>query len=327
MSSSSARVVARAGSNISLACGGLSSTSYLYLVEWVCSGCDCGPCPAHSSRGLRLVRFNDKITQWDNSHRRTLDRHSYGLDFSPVSVEDSGLYYCFINNRLDSSPVELTVQDAPEPPPHRPMISRISSRSVLLTWAVPLHDNHDPITSYKIHVRENSQEQVTEIETGRNETRFLVTGLKPFTTYSFRVSAQNQIGSSSASKESFQTQTHRERPSGSPTFVRRKISSLSTGLDVYWDPPAAASINGEFLGYILTYRTEASPERTRIEIRDESFKTQVGRDSQSQDRENLTGILLELLTERSPATHQLHPHCGRQEPGGARTRGLHTAED
>ena len=37
-------------------------------------------------------------------------------------------YYCFINNRLDSSPVELIVQDAPEPPPHRPMISSISSR-------------------------------------------------------------------------------------------------------------------------------------------------------------------------------------------------------
>ena len=209
-SSLSPRVVARSGSNISVACGSVSSSSYIYLVEWVCSGCHCGACPAHSSRGLRLVRYNDKITQWDNSHRRTLDRRRYGLEFSPVSVEDTGVYYCFINNRLDSSPVQLIVQDAPEPPPHRPMISSISSRSVLLTWAVPLSDNHDPISSYKIHVRENRAEKVTEIDTGRNETRFLVTGLKPFTTYSFRVSSQNTIGSSSASKESFQTQTHRE---------------------------------------------------------------------------------------------------------------------
>ena len=164
------------------------------------------------------------------------------------------------------------------------MISRITSRSVLLTWAVPLNDNHDPITSYKIYVRENREEKVTEIETGRNETKFLVTGLKPFTTYSFGVSALNKIGCSRASKESFQTQTHRERPSGSPTFVKKKISSLSTGLDVYWDPPASSSINGEFLGYILTYRTEARQERTRIEIRDESFKTQVWRDGQSSPR-------------------------------------------
>ena len=84
-------------------------------------------------------------------------------------------------------------------------------RSVLLTWAVPLNDNHDPILSYKIYVRENSEDEAEEMDTGLNQTRFLVTGLQPFTTYSFRVAAQNQIGSSLPSKESFQTQTHRER--------------------------------------------------------------------------------------------------------------------
>ena len=40
--------------------------------------------------------------------------------------------------------------------------------------------------------------------------RFLVTGLHPFTTYSFRVAAANKIGVSAPSKESFQTMTHRE---------------------------------------------------------------------------------------------------------------------
>ena len=58
-----ARVVARAGGNISVACGGVSSSSYIYLVEWVCSGCSCAQCPAHSNTGLRLLRYNDKITQ------------------------------------------------------------------------------------------------------------------------------------------------------------------------------------------------------------------------------------------------------------------------
>ena len=50
----------------------------------------------------------------------------------------------------------------------------------------------------------------TNIDTGVNETKFLVTGLKPFTTYSFQVSAENKMGFSLQSKESFQTQTHRE---------------------------------------------------------------------------------------------------------------------
>ena len=64
-------------------------------------------------------------------------------------------------------------------------------------------------------------------------------------------------------------------PSGTPSFIPSKISQLSTGLDVYWEPPAMASINGEFLGYILSYRPGQAAERIKIEIRDESFKTQV----------------------------------------------------
>ena len=64
-------------------------------------------------------------------------------------------------------------------------------------------------------------------------------------------------------------------PSGAPTFLRSKISTLSTSLDVYWEPPPVSSINGEFLGYILSYRPGQAAERTKIEIRDESFKTQV----------------------------------------------------
>ena len=64
-------------------------------------------------------------------------------------------------------------------------------------------------------------------------------------------------------------------PSGAPTFLRSKISTLSTSLDVYWEPPSMASINGEFLGYILSYRPQSSVEFTRIEVRDESLKTQV----------------------------------------------------
>ena len=49
---------------------------------------------------------------------------------------------------------------------------------MLLTWAVPLHDNHDPILSYKILVRGAAEPAPREIDTGRNETRFLVTGLQ-----------------------------------------------------------------------------------------------------------------------------------------------------
>ena len=53
------------------------------------------------------------------------------------------------------------------------------------------------------------------------------------------------------------------------------MTTHSTGLDVYWDPPPLSTINGEFLGYILTYRPAERYDKKVIEIRDESLKPQV----------------------------------------------------
>ena len=53
---------------------------------------------------------------------------------------------------------------------------------------------------------------ISSIDWAKKRTKYwpLILGLQPFTTYSFRVAAQNNIGYSLPSKESFQTQTHRE---------------------------------------------------------------------------------------------------------------------
>ena len=201
-------VLAKAGSNISLACGRSQETTH--QVEWVCHGCVCGECPHHPGQGLRLVRFSDKITHWDNSFRRTLDTHKYNLVFSPVRVEDNGVYHCLINNQHDlSNGVEMRVEDVPDPPPCRPMIASISSRSITITWATPLTDNNQPVTSYRVFIRKDGV-PVSHINTMSTNTSYTLTGLQPFTTYSFRVSAQNIVGLSEQSKESFLTQTHRE---------------------------------------------------------------------------------------------------------------------
>ena len=44
-------LVAEAGTNISLACPGVSMSSYVYLIEWVCEGCHCQDCPPYSHSG------------------------------------------------------------------------------------------------------------------------------------------------------------------------------------------------------------------------------------------------------------------------------------
>ena len=111
-----ARVLARAGTNMTLACPGLSPTSYVYLVEWKCAGCKCTGCPDPNGEGMRILRYNNELTRWDTANRdeverRTLDIKNYGLKFGPVTAEDSGTYLCLINNRREPDALlQLTVE-------------------------------------------------------------------------------------------------------------------------------------------------------------------------------------------------------------------------
>ena len=107
------RVMARAGTNITLACPGVAPATYIYLVEWRCAGCDCRQCPDGPSgiEGARLLRYNDRLTRWDDDPRRSLDYERYGLRFGPVRSRDSGTYLCLLNNRREpDAPIVLTVQ-------------------------------------------------------------------------------------------------------------------------------------------------------------------------------------------------------------------------
>ena len=111
-----ARVLARAGTNMTLACPGLSPTSYVYLVEWKCAGCKCTGCPDPNGEGMRILRYNNELTRWDTANRdeverRSLDIKNYGLKFGPVTAEDSGTYLCLINNRREPDALlQLTVE-------------------------------------------------------------------------------------------------------------------------------------------------------------------------------------------------------------------------
>ena len=50
--------------------------------------------------------------------------------------------------------------------------------------------------------------------------------------------------------------TSPSEPASAPTFLKSKITTLPTSLDLHWTPPPHDSINGEFLGYVLTYQVQ-----------------------------------------------------------------------
>lgn len=136
-----------------------------------------------------------------------------------------------------------------------PIITAFTQRSVNISW-VPSYDYHySPILHYVIHVREgvNGQWNVADgIMTPDNRTQFEVIGLKPFTTYSFRVLAVNAIGVSEPSPVSHYIITLRQPPDSRLNIVSaRNVSSSSLRLE--WLPPSTDEIHGEFLGYRIRY--------------------------------------------------------------------------
>ena len=47
-------------------------------------------------------------------------------------------------------------------------------------------------------------------------------------------------------------------PSGAPEFLPDKISTSSDSLSVVWRPPPRSSLNGEFMGYEMSWRREGA---------------------------------------------------------------------
>ncbi|XP_037086726.1 neuronal cell adhesion molecule-like [Pollicipes pollicipes] len=82
---------------------------------------------------------------------------------------------------------------------------------------------------------------------------FNVTDLLPFTAYSFRVFSVNRVGRSEPSEPSYPMVTHREHPSGKPTVIQT-LSPGPDAIEVVWRPPDASTMNGEFIGHVISYR-------------------------------------------------------------------------
>lgn len=67
-----------------------------------------------------------------------------------------------------------------------------SSTVIQLSWK-PGFNGHSPVTSYKLEIKRESGTYML-LENNLSMTSYRVTGLDPYTAYTFRVSARNAIG-------------------------------------------------------------------------------------------------------------------------------------
>lgn len=92
------------------------------------------------------------------------------------------------------------------------------------------------------------------VRTPDNRTTFEVTGLEPYTVYSFRVKGVTNTGLMSIpSKESYYIVTLREVPDG-PPVITSCMNESSSSIRLTWNPPPSHTIHGEFLGYKIKCR-------------------------------------------------------------------------
>ncbi|KAL0268744.1 UNVERIFIED_CONTAM: hypothetical protein PYX00_010567 [Menopon gallinae] len=178
------------------------------------------------------------------------------LTILEANHRDRGEYVCQANNAYgqDHMIVHLLIQEPPTSP--RNLNAEVQSgRSIMLAWSPPTSDEDAKVTNYILQFKEsrdvwhehNSQKMVPG-----DQTMTLVTGLKPATSYHFRLYAENQLGTSSAS-DIIAATTETEPPSGAPQKVSAEPLS-STAVRVTWQPPERKLWNGDLLGYNIGFR-------------------------------------------------------------------------
>ena len=112
-------------------------------------------------------------------------------------------------------------------------VSAASETSIRLSWTAP-QDGNSAITGYKIEYKTGSESYVVLTEnTGNTVTSYLHKGLITGTTYTYRVSAINSIGTGGSSNEASAIPTKTYTPTG---VVAIAISP--TQINLSWNPPS-----------------------------------------------------------------------------------------
>uniref|UniRef100_UPI0037E7F184 myosin light chain kinase, smooth muscle-like n=1 Tax=Semicossyphus pulcher TaxID=241346 RepID=UPI0037E7F184 len=127
------------------------------------------------------------------------------VEFSKACPDDTGSYTVVVRNRKGSAQhtISLSVIDRPDPPASHPVVSQLSTESLVLSWTGPSYDGGTAVLGYIMEVRPEEAGSWTEVTTRCKNTSYHVrSGLEPQGKYRFRVRAYNSAGVSEPSQES-----------------------------------------------------------------------------------------------------------------------------
>nr|XP_046233018.1 myosin light chain kinase, smooth muscle-like [Scatophagus argus]XP_046233019.1 myosin light chain kinase, smooth muscle-like [Scatophagus argus] len=130
------------------------------------------------------------------------------VEVSQACPADTGLYTVIVRNREGSAQhtVSLSVIDRPDPPASQPVVSQLSTQSLVLSWTGPSYDGGTAVLGYIVEVKQEGLDEPgswTEAASRCKNTSYHVrSDLEPLGQYRFRVRAYNSAGVSEPSQES-----------------------------------------------------------------------------------------------------------------------------
>lgn len=130
--------------------------------------------------------------------------------------------------------------------PSAPQISRsqVQAHQITFSWT-PGRDGFAPLRYYTVQLRENEGPWVSLSErVDPAITSFTATGLRPHTTYQFRIQATNDLGPSAYSRESIEVRTLPAAPSQGVLGLK-VVPITTTSVRVQWNSLDKSSWNGD----------------------------------------------------------------------------------
>lgn len=139
---------------------------------------------------------NDCVVLESNRLKVTEDAEGRSLlNLNPAREHDQGLYKVVARNKLGQTVARARLVAASPPcAPDSPEACDASDSEILLRWQQPRHDGQAPVLCYSLQLREGDAVDWQELANNIDHEFFLVSGLKPNTSYNFRLAARNRVG-------------------------------------------------------------------------------------------------------------------------------------
>jgi len=164
------------------------------------------------------------------------------------------------SNEASATPTPTSVPATTKPsPPIGLTASTVSSTQIKLFWKPPSNNGGSPITGYKIEYKNGTNTYSVLSSNVGNVTTYIQNGLKTGTTYTYRVSALNSMGTSTPSNEALATATKTLTPTG---LVATAISPTSITLS--WNAPTE-TYGQSIIGYRIDQKLSSNVFQTKVE--------------------------------------------------------------